>query len=147
MDAERLSPQALAERARDALWRDDFASQALGMSFMEIGPGRAMLQMTVRRDMLNGFGICHGGILMTLGDTAMAFASNSYNDAAVATNIGADFVKSGQLDDVLIATAVERGRTKRTGLYDVTITNQHGDVLALFRGRVHRTPGKSVVTA
>ncbi|MSR13320.1 MAG: hydroxyphenylacetyl-CoA thioesterase PaaI [Gammaproteobacteria bacterium] len=142
MDQPTVNPQILAERAREALWREDFASQALGMVVSEIAPGQATLTMTVRRDMLNGFGICHGGLLMTFADTAMAFASNSYNEAAVAINLSADFLASSYLGDCLTAKACERARTKRTGLYDVTVTNQRGETLTLLRGRVHRTPGK-----
>jgi acyl-CoA thioesterase len=145
MDHLTNTPQALAERARDALWREDFASQMLGMAVAAIAPGAATLTMTVRRELLNGLGICHGGLLVTFGDTAMAFASNSYNEVAVATSLSVDFMASARLGDQLTARATERARTKRTGLYDVTITNQHGEPLALFRGRVHRTPGKTLV--
>ncbi len=140
-----LSPQARAEAARDALWREDFASQTLGMSVVEVAPGHATLTMTVRRDMLNGLGICHGGLLTTFADTALAFASNSYNEVAVATSLSADFIAPARLNDQLTAVAHERAKTKRTGLYEVTVTNQHGDVLALVRGRIHRTPGKTLV--
>lgn len=134
----------LAERTREALWRDDFASQGLGMSLLALSPGYAKFAMTVRRDMLNGFGICHGGMLTTLADTAMAFASNSHNDRAVATNLAIDFVGSARLGDQLTAEAREVSRTRRTGVYDVTLTNQHGALVAVMRGRVQRMPGKPV---
>ncbi len=142
MDA--IAAQQIAERTREVLWRDDFASQALGMEFLELRPGYAKLAIVVRRDMLNGFGLCHGGLLTTFGDTAMAFASNSHNEMAVATHIAIDFVAPARLDDRLIAEAREVARTKRTGVYDMTVTNQHGSLVAILRGRVQRIPGKAV---
>ena len=142
MDA--IAAQQIAERTREVLWRDDFASQALGMEFLELRPGYAKLAIVVRRDMLNGFGLCHGGLLTTFGDTAMAFASNSHNEMAVATHIAIDFVAPARLDDRLIAEAREVARTKRTGVYDMTITNQQGSLVAMLRGRVQRIPGKAV---
>ena len=142
MDA--IAAQQIAERTREVLWRDDFASQALGMEFLELRPGYAKLAIVVRRDMLNGFGLCHGGLLTTFGDTAMAFASNSHNEMAVATHLAIDFVAPARLDDRLIAEAREVARTKRTGLYDMTVTNQQGSLVAMLRGRVHRIPGKAV---
>lgn len=138
------TPQSEVDRARAALWREDWASQALGMSLLEVTSGRARLSMTVRRDMLNGFALCHGGILTTFGDTAMAFASNSHNERAVATNLAIEFLASGREGDTLIAEACEVSRTRRTGLYDTTITNQAGTVIALLRGRVQRVPGTPV---
>ena len=142
MDA--IAAQQIAERTREVLWRDDFASQALGMEFLELRPGYAKLAIVVRRDMLNGFGLCHGGLLTTFGDTAMAFAANSHNEMAVATHIAIDFVAPARLDDRLIAEAREVARTKRTGVYDMTVTNQQGSLVAMLRGRVQRIPGKAV---
>ena len=142
MDA--IAAQQIAERTREVLWRDDFASQALGMEFLELRPGYAKLAIVVRRDMLNGFGLCHGGLLTTFGDTAMAFASNSHNEMAVATHIAIDFVAPARLDDRLIAEAREVARTKRTGVYDMTVTNHQGSLVAMLRGRVQRIPGKAV---
>lgn len=142
MDA--IAAQQIAERTREVLWRDDFASQALGMEFLELRPGYAKLAIVVRRDMLNGFGLCHGGLLTTFGDTAMAFAANSHNEMAVATHLAIDFVAPARLDDRLIAEAREVARTKRTGVYDMTVTNQHGSLVAILRGRVQRIPGKAV---
>ena len=142
MDA--IAAQQIAERTREVLWRDDFASQALGMEFLELRPGYAKLAIVVRRDMLNGFGLCHGGLLTTFGDTAMAFASNSHNEMALATHLAIDFVAPARLHDRLIAEACEVARTKRTGVYDMTVTNQHGSLVAMLRGRVQRIPGKAV---
>ncbi len=137
--------QRVAERTREALWRDDFASQSLGITFLELRPGYAKLAMTVRREMLNGFGICHGGMLTTLCDTALAFASNSHNEKAVAVSLAIDFVTSARLADQLSAEAREVTRTRRTGVYDVTVTNSQGTLVAVMRGRVQRMPDQPVV--
>ncbi|MGD9603314.1 MAG: hydroxyphenylacetyl-CoA thioesterase PaaI [Gammaproteobacteria bacterium] len=136
--------QALAERTHDALWRDDFASQCLGMEKLAVGPGHARFAMTVRREMLNGFGICHGGYLTTFGDTAMAFASNSHDVMAVATNLAVDFIASAREGDRLVAEAQERARTRRTAVYDVTVTTAEGSLIAIMRGRVQRIPDRRV---
>ncbi len=150
MDSHPLPPlstdpaQQLAERTFEALWRDDHASQALGITQLEIAPGFARFAMTVRRDMLNGFGFCHGGLLTTLADTALAFASNSHNDRAVATSLGIDFVRSALFNDQLTAEAREVSRTRRTGVYDVALTNQDGALIAVMRGRVQRMPERPV---
>ncbi|MBI2801674.1 MAG: hydroxyphenylacetyl-CoA thioesterase PaaI [Gammaproteobacteria bacterium] len=147
MNRPALIPQDLAEKVRDALWRDDHASQALGMQILTYGPGLATLSMTVRGDMLNGFGICHGGLISTLADSAMAFASNSHNVVAVASSLSVEFIASAQRDDVLSAVATECAKTGRTGVYDVVVTNQHGATVALMRGRVQRIKGKSIAEA
>ncbi len=141
----RTSEQ-LAERARDALWRDDFASQGLGITFLASGPGHARLAMTVQRHMLNGFGICHGGMLATFCDTALAFASNSYNEKALAVSFAIDFITPARLDEALVAEAREVSRTRRTGVYDVTVTNPAGTLVAVLRGRVQRLPDQPVAT-
>lgn len=129
--------QALAERAVAALWAGERAPQALGIRMVEIAPGRARLQMRVRADMLNGHGVCHGGVIFTLADSAFAFACNSYGEAAVAAGAAIEFLASAREGDELAAEAVEQWRSRRTGLYDATVTNQHGERIALFRGRAH----------
>lgn len=136
--------QRRAERARDAMYREDYASQALGIEIAAIAPGRARATMTVRRDMLNGFGMCHGGLITTLADTAFAFACNSYDEMTVAAGFDAEFVKAARLDDVLTAEATEQSQAGRLGLYDVTVRNQRGEVVAFLRGRSYRMRGKSV---
>ncbi len=107
--------QRRAERARDAMYREDYASQALGIEIAEIALGRARATMTVRRDMLNGFGMCHGGLITTLADTAFAFACNSYDEMTVAAGFDAEFVKAARLDDVLTAEATEQSQAGRLG--------------------------------
>lgn len=137
-------PQQRAERARDAMYRHDHASQALGIEITAIAPGRATASMTVRQDMLNGFGMCHGGLITTLADTAFAFACNSHDEMTVAAGFDAEFVKSAQRGEVLTAEAVERSQAGRLGLYDVTVRNAQGDTIAFLRGRSYRMRGKTV---
>lgn len=136
--------QQRAERAREAMYRHDYASQALGISISSIAPGRATATMTVRQDMLNGFGMCHGGLITTLADTAFAFACNSHDEMTVAAGFDAEFVKAARLDDRLVAEACEQSQSGRLGLYDVTVRNQHGDTIAFLRGRSYRMRGKTV---
>lgn len=132
------SPQQVAERAASAMWAEDRASQSLGMTLDEVGPGFARLSMTVRTDMTNGHGLCHGGFVFALADSAFAFACNSHGDATVAAGAEIDFVAPAQAGDRLTATARERHRGRRTGLYDIEVTCGAGEVVAFFRGRSHR---------
>lgn len=143
-DIAQETSQATADRAREALWRHDHASQALGIRLIEVGPGYCRAEMVVRQDMLNGFAIIHGGLLTTFADTAMAFASNSHGEMAVATSLGMDFVASAREGETLTTEAREISRTRRTGLYDATITAGDGRLIAVMRGRVQRLVGKPV---
>jgi acyl-CoA thioesterase len=137
--------QATADRVRTAMLAGDAASLALGMEVTEIAPGRAVVTLTVRADMLNGFAICHGGLIATLADSAFAFACNSRNALTVASGFDIDIVKSARLGDVLTATAEEASLAGRTGVYDVTVRNAQGGLVALFRGRSHRLGERKVV--
>ncbi len=139
-----MDAQATAEKVRDVMLADDAASRLLGLQITEIAPGRAVATMTVRADMLNGFAICHGGLIATLADSAFAFACNARNALTVASGFGIDIVKSARLGDVLTATATETSLAGRTGLYDITVTNQHGELIAMFRGRSHRLGERQV---
>lgn len=139
-----LSPaaaQALAERVAAAMWARDDASKGLGMRIVAVGPGHAEMSMTVRADMLNGHAICHGGFIFTLADSAFAFACNSYNLNTVASGCGIDFLAPAREGDVLTARAQERSAAGRTGVYDIEVTNQNGDKIALFRGKSYRIKG------
>jgi acyl-CoA thioesterase len=142
-----MDAQATAERVRDVMLADDAASRMLGLQIIEMSPGRAVAAMTVRADMLNGFAICHGGLIATLADSAFAFACNSRNALTVASGFGIDLLKSAKLNDVLTATAEETSLAGRTGLYDVTVKNQHGDLIAMFRGRSYRLAERKVFEA
>ncbi|RYP83440.1 hydroxyphenylacetyl-CoA thioesterase PaaI [Nocardioides guangzhouensis] len=116
------------------MWADDRASQALGMEVVDVGPGRATLRMTVRPDMVNGHDIGHGGMTFTLADSAFAFACNSHNRRTVAAGAEVRFRAPTHGGDVLVASAVERSRSGRDGVYDVTVTRD-GTVVAEFTGR------------
>ena len=137
--------QSLAERSVTRLYDGDRASQALGMRIVEAGPGRAKLTMTVRRDMLNGHEICHGGFITTLADSAFAFACNSRNEATVASGLSVDFLAPVKRGDLLTADAVEVARTGRTGVYDIVVTNLAGARVALVRGRSARLGDRTVI--
>ena len=139
------TPQRIAEAVRDAMWRDDRASKALGMQVLAIGPGTATLTMTVRDDMLNGHDICHGGLITTLADSAFAFACNAYNEVTVASGFDVNLVAAARLGDVLTAEATELNKAGRTGVYDIQVRNQRGERVAVFRGRSYTLKGKTVV--
>ncbi|PLX75534.1 MAG: phenylacetic acid degradation protein PaaD [Azoarcus sp.] len=140
-----LDPQALAERVRDGMFERDQAARGLGMAFVDVGPGRSTMTMTVREDMLNGFRICHGGFITTLADTAFAYACNSGNEMTVASGISVDFMAPGRPGDVLSAEAREVSASGRTGVYDITVTNQTGELIAVMRGKSYRMKGRPVV--
>ena len=137
--------QRLAELVREGMYANDRASKALGMHVREVAPGRAVLTMTVREDMLNGHDICHGGLIATLADSAFAFACNSYNELTVASGFEIDLLAPARLGDVLTATCTEVARGGRTGLYDTEVVNQKGERIAVFRGRSYTAKGKPVV--
>lgn len=134
--------QATAERVRDAMFPKDAAAQALGMEIVAIGPGRASVSMTVRPDMTNGFGICQGGLVTTLADTAFAYACNSWNEQTVASGFDVQLLAAGHVGDTLLAQANVLVQGRRTGVYDVTVRNQHDALIAVFRGRSHRLKGR-----
>jgi acyl-CoA thioesterase len=139
------SAQLIADRVRERMFAEDRASRALGMQVLEVGPGRAVLQMTVREDMLNGHDICHGGLIATLADSAFAFACNAYNELTVASGFAIDLLAPGRGGDVLTAACHEVHRRGRSGVYDAEVTNQRGERVAVFRGRSHTVKGKPVV--
>lgn len=140
-----LSPQALAEKVRDGMYANDRVAQSLDMAFVDVGPGRATITMTVREDMLNGFRICHGGFITTLADTAFAYACNSGNEQTVASGISVDFMAPGRPGDVLTATATEVASSGRTGVYDITVASKDGELIAVMRGKSYRIKGRAVV--
>ena len=136
-----LTPEERARRAAEAMWAGDRASQALGMRIVEVGPGRAVLAMPVREDMVNGHAIGHGGLTFSLADSAFAFACNSHNRSTVAAHCEIRFLAPTRLGDELVAEAVERSREGRDGVYDVTV--RCGDtVVAEFVGRSKEIRGR-----
>ena len=140
-DARAPDPVTLAERVAEQMFASDRASQALGMRIASIGPGYATLTMTVRADMVNGHAICHGGFIFTLADSAFAFACNSYNFNTVAQGCSIEFLAPAHEGDVLTAVAQERSLSGRTGVYDIEVTSQQGQTIALFRGKSYRVKG------
>jgi acyl-CoA thioesterase len=138
-----LDAQQLARRCADVMWADDRASRELGMTLDAVGPGSATLSMSVRPDMVNGHGIAHGGFVFALADSAFAFACNTNNVRTVAQACDILFVAAARIGDMLTATAVERHRYGRNGVYDIRVTRED-DVIAEFRGR-SRTIGGPVV--
>jgi acyl-CoA thioesterase len=111
------------------------------MSLDQVDAGQAVMSMTVTRSMTNGHGTCHGGYIFTLADSAFAFACNTYNQVTVAQHCDVTFLAPGHLGDRLTATARERARQGRSGLYDVTISDQNGNVIAEFRGNSRTAKG------
>lgn len=134
-------PQTLARECADAMFSRDHASRNLGMEIIAIGPGTATLTMTVDDRMIQGHGMCHGGYMFTLADSAFAFACNTYDLATVAAGCSIEYMASARKGDQLTARAVERARGRRTGVYDIEITNQDGRTVALFRGKSHQVQG------
>lgn len=130
-----MTAQDCAERVRDLMYAEDSAAQALGIRIDAIAPGEASLSMRVQAHMANGHRICHGGFIFTLADTAFAYSCNSYNQRCVASAAAIDFIASAQVDDLLYATASEVSRGRRNGVYDVRVTRQDGQLIAVFRGR------------
>ena len=126
---------ALARAAAEVMWRDDNASKWLGMRIEEVRQGYARLSMAVTRDMVNGHNLCHGGLIFTLADSAFAFACNSHNQRAVAAGASIEFLAPAFLGDVLTAEGVEQALKGRTGVYDMKVSNQNGEPIALLRGK------------
>jgi acyl-CoA thioesterase len=124
-----------ARRCAERMYADDVASQALGIVIIDVEPGRATATMVVRDDMLNGHGICHGGYVFTLADTAFAFACNTYDEVTVAAGADVSFLAPVSAGCTLTAVAVERSRRGRSGLYDVTVHTEDRTAVAEFRGR------------
>ena len=146
-DAHEVDPQAVAEGAARAMWANDRASKGLGMRIDAVAPGAATLSMPVRRDMLNGHDICHGGFIFALADSAFAFACNSYNFVTVASGCSIDFLAPAREGDMLTARAQERSASGRTGVYDIDVTNHRGERIALFRGKSYRIKGSVMAPA
>ena len=136
-----LTPDQIAQRCADIMWPDDHAARGLGMEIVSASAGRASLRMTVRQDMVNGHGICHGGFIFAVADSTFAYACNGYNHRAVASGVDINFVAPAHLGDVLTAVGQARHQGGRSGVYDIEVTNQAGKLIAVFRGRSSRIKG------
>ncbi len=131
-----MEPTERARKVGEAMWAHDTASKdTMGMELVRCEPGRAMLRMQVRERHLNGHRICHGGFIFTLADSTFAFACNSHNKVTVAAGCSIEFLKPGQLGDVLTCEGVEQVLQGRHGIYDMKVSNQRGEVVAMFRGK------------
>ena len=137
-------PVELARAAGANMYARDRASQELGIQLLECGPGHARMSMRVEDWMLQGHDVCHGGLMFALADTAMAFASNSYNQSHLALNANIDFLRPAQRGETLIAEAREGNRTRRTGMYEVSIVNDKGQAVCHFRGRTMGVGGEVI---
>lgn len=129
-----MTPEEIARRSADAMWAKDDASKWLGMTLDRVGPGTAATSMTVEKHHTNGHDICHGGYIFTLADSAFAFACNSYNRSAVAQQVSITFVAPGVLGDRLVAEAQEVSLKGRSGVYDIRVIREDGELIATFRG-------------
>lgn len=129
-----MTPKERAERAAAAMWGQDHASPWLGMSLEGVDEGEAVLSLKVQEHHTNGLGQCHGGIIFSLADSAFAFACNSRNQATVAQHNTITYIAPGTLGDTLTANAREVSLTGRSGIYDVSVTNQDSVQIAQFRG-------------
>ena len=132
----------LAKQVGESMFDVDTASKdTMGMQLISCEPGRAVIQMTVKEMHLNGHKICHGGFIFTLADSTFAFACNSYNKVAEAAGCSIEFLKPGQLGDVLTCVGQEQTLSGRHGIYDMKVTNQKGEVIAMFRGKSAQIQG------
>ncbi len=129
-----MTPKVRAEKSTEAMWADDNASRWLGMKFVEVNEGRAILSLKVENHHANGHGICHGGVTFALADSAFAFACNSRNQSTVAQHNSISYIVPAKVGDILTASAIEVNLSGRNGITDVKVTNQNNETIALFRG-------------
>ena len=142
VDKHSAEAKALAQKVAESMFAVDIATKdTMGMTILSCEPGRAVLRMTVRELHLNGHQICHGGFIFTLADSTFAFACNSYNKAAVAAGCSIEFLKPAKLGDVLTCEGVEQTLSGRHGIYDMRVTNQQGETIAMFRGKSAQIQG------
>jgi acyl-CoA thioesterase len=140
-----MNERELAARVGEAMYAVDRATKDfMGIELVSCEPGRAVMRMTVREPMLNGHDICHGGLIFTLADSTFAYACNSRNVNTVAAGCSIEFLKSGKAGDVLTCEGVERVLQGRHGVYDMTVTNQDGEVVAVFRGKSTQIKGNVI---
>ena len=131
--------RALAERVVAQMMRDDAFSQWLGIDVVEVAPAACTVRMTVRPEMTNGFGVCHGGVTFALADSALAFASNTHGRVTVSIHNAIRYPAAVRPGDVLTAACVREGGSNRLAYYRVHVTRQDGAVVALFDGTVYAT--------
>jgi acyl-CoA thioesterase len=135
VDPRQLDPKELAQATARVSRASEPLFDHFGFEVLDMGPGFAKLGMTIRSDMVNAAGVCHGGILFMFADSALGFACNSHNQRALSTTCAIEFIAPARPGDQLIATATEQVLGKRTGLYDVRVETATGSLIALLRGR------------
>lgn len=138
-----ITPEERARRSAEAMWATDKASKWLGMSLDDVGPGTARMSFTVEEHHCNGHLICHGGYIFTLADSCFAFACNSYNQVTLAQQNSITFCAPGHKGDRLTAEAAEVQKAGRSGVYDVTVRNQDGTIIAVMRGNSRTIKGSN----
>lgn len=136
-----MTPDEIARQSAERLWADDGAAQAAGISIDRVGPGEATLSMTVGSGMTNGHGIAHGGFVFLLADAAFAYACNSHNQRCVAQHCSITYLKPAHAGTRLIAKAREVRRAERSGIYDISVSDETGAPIAEFRGVSRAVPG------
>jgi acyl-CoA thioesterase len=142
-----LDTRELAAKVGESMFAVDRASKDfMGLELVTCEPGRAVMRMTVRSEMLNGHEICHGGLIFTLADSTFAFACNSHNKVTVASGCTIEFLKPARAGDVLTCEGVEQVLQGRHGVYDMKVCNQHGEVVAMFRGKSTAIAGTVIAT-
>ena len=134
-----IDNDALAKKVVDKMMESDYFSQWMGVELIEIKQGYSKIKMCLRKEMLNGFGIAHGGITFAFADSAFAFACNSDGKITLALDVSVSFPKAVKENDILIAEAKQVNKTNRTGLYLVEVKNQKEELVALFKGTCFRT--------
>ena len=142
-----INADALAQQVGVSMFAADTASRdTMGMQLLYCKPGEASMRMTIQDKHLNGHHMCHGGFIFTLADSTFAFACNSHNKATVASAASIEFLKPAHVGDVLTCVGVEQIMSGRHGVYDMTVRNQHDQVIALFRGKSAQIQGQVVPT-
>jgi acyl-CoA thioesterase len=137
-----MTRDEMARACAEAMWREDNASAGQGMALVSVAPGRSEVTMPITAAMVNGHGTCHGGFIFTLADSAFAFACNTHNQRTVAQHCSITYLAPGRLGDQLTACGTEVSRQGRSGIYDITVSNQDGVTIALFRGHSRTVKGE-----
>ncbi len=136
-----MTPDEIAKQCAKVMSAKDEASRSLGIVVVDVGPGTATMSMTVRDTMVNGHNLCHGGYIFSLADSAMAFASNSYNRVALAQDCSITFTAPGKIGVHLTAHAREIWKAGRNAIYDVAVKSAEGEKIAEFRGKTRTVRG------
>lgn len=142
-----MTPEEIARASADKMWQLDAARAASDMTLLSVAPGMAKISMRVRPDMLNALGVCHGGQIYLLADSAFAYASNTYDVTTMAQHCSITYLTPARPGDVLIAHAREVHVAGRIGVYDVSVATQNGETIAEFRGISRAVPRATISAA